>query len=390
MKNTDKIYPLVLLGGGHTHALWIRSWKESWQALANNHPLKKRHFKEQRPLLISEKNTSPYSGMLPGLLAGNYHFDECHIDLDKLCNTSQCEFLQRECINIQKINSDNPLYRLDFSPSKHKHHDSIYCERLSIDIGSQPFSLTLKESPQAQSKFWKIKPISQFYQHWQSLQQQLSELENNKQSLSSECIRIIGAGAAGVEIACAIKTAYPDCRVQLVSNSDTALPNFNIKMQQRCLRQLKKMNIEFLANNPLTFEELNQSHNILCTHSAAPGWLANTSLELSDNGFIKIDQNLQTSLPGVFAVGDCAHFSTQPLAKAGVYAVRQAPVLFQNICALFDNKPLQRYQPQSQFLSIINMGPRYALAQRGNFSGGGCLVWHYKQYLDQHFMAQFR
>jgi selenide,water dikinase len=401
------VYPLVLLGGGHSHALWLKYW----QQLENSLPAK-----QIRPLLISDNTTSPYSGMLPGLLSGDYSYDDCHIDLVRLSEKSHCDFLQRRCINIQRVDDLEleDLYRLDFAPldseqlisEELKNHNPapIFCRILSINIGSQPFVSTEEINQLPNSKSWKVKPINQFFQNWQSLQKSLARpsLELSQKSL----IKIMGAGAAGVEIACAIKQSQPNSQVQLHSRSAMPLPHFNAKSQGRCLEYLKKLDIEFIRSyqHPSTATSSNcnidndfdidrRDFTIWCTQSAAARWLTNTDLKLSQEGFIWVDQYLQTSLPNVFAAGDCLHFSPQPLPKAGVYAVRQATTLFENICLCLtkSDKPTRvSFKPQKSILSIINMGNHYALAQKGRWSTHGYLPWIYKHYIDSKFMAQFK
>ena len=66
---------LVLAGGGHSHALLLRRWAM--------HP-------EKRPdglvILVSQRSTTLYSGMVPGLIAGRYSLDEVSIDLRRLAD----------------------------------------------------------------------------------------------------------------------------------------------------------------------------------------------------------------------------------------------------------------------------------------------------------------
>lgn len=401
------VYPLVLLGGGHSHALWLKYW----QQLENSNPAK-----QIRPLLISDNTTSPYSGMLPGLLSGDYSYDDCHIDLVRLSEKSHCDFLQRRCINIQRVDDLEleDLYRLDFAPldseqlisEELKNHNPapIFCRILSINIGSQPFVSAEEINKPPNSKSWKVKPINKLFQNWQLLQKSLANLspELSQKSL----IRIIGAGAAGVEIACAIKQAQPNSQVQLHSRSAWPLPHFNTKTQRRCLKYLKKLDIEFirsdihLSTSTLStcnlyndFDIDRRDFTIWCTQSAAAKWLIDTGLKLSPKSFICVDEHLQTSFPNVFAAGDCLHFNPQPLPKAGVYAVRQAKTLFDNICLRLstpNTTALKTFKPQKSILSIINMGDHYALAQKGRWSSYGYLPWIYKHHIDSKFMAQFK
>lgn len=379
---THHIYPLVLLGGGHSHVLWLKHW----QALHHQHPAKK-----IRPLLISDNINSPYSGMLPGLLTKEHRYEDCHIDLITLCRKSASDFKRLTCTNIQKIEHPefSTLYQLDFLSDEHQVEApySIFCETLSINIGSQPSSIeqtTFNHS----ATHWKVKPISQFYDHWKELKELL-----NTPVIDTPTIHIIGAGAAGVEIACAVKLAQSTCRVTLISRSSKPLPSFNKKTQQLCVQRLKKLGIDFIHTDhikePANALLKDADISIYCTPSTAPHWLQETHLSLSDDGFIRVDGHLQSSLPGVFAAGDCIHFEPQTLAKSGVYAVREAATLFHNICAYISSQPLQSFKPQSTFLSIINMDNRYALAQRGRWSSSGTLLWYYKRFIDRRFMSQF-
>lgn len=406
------VYPLVLLGGGHSHALWLTYW----QKLKHSHPAKK-----IRPLLISDNTTSPYSGMLPGLLSGDYTFDDCHIDLVHLSKKSNCDFLQRRCINIQQVQGENKekLYRLDFAdldteqlttkeqaPEQLNNHQptSIFCKVLSINIGSQPFVSAEDINKQQTDKNWKVKPINHFFQNWQSLQKSVADLPPN--SSQKPLFKVMGAGAAGVEVACAIKQSQPNSQVQLHSRTSSPLPHFCAKTQKRCRQYLNKLDIEFIRSyiHPSTsisstsnlhngLDTSNHDFTIWCTQSAAAKWLINTDLKLCPEGFIWVDKHLETSFPGVFAAGDCIHFSPKPLPKAGVYAVRQAKTLFNNTClSLTDSESaaLTAFKPQKSFLAIINLGNHYALAQKGRWSASGYLPWLYKFFIDRNFMSLFK
>lgn len=64
-------HDLVMIGGGHTHALVLRKWGMNQLAGA-------------RLTVIHPGPTAPYSGMLPGYVAGHYDRDDLDIDLIRL------------------------------------------------------------------------------------------------------------------------------------------------------------------------------------------------------------------------------------------------------------------------------------------------------------------
>jgi selenide,water dikinase len=71
MTPIPQIKDLVLIGGGHAHALVMRMWAMN--------PLP-----GTRVTLITPDPVTPYTGMLPGLIAGHYRRDELMIDLVRL------------------------------------------------------------------------------------------------------------------------------------------------------------------------------------------------------------------------------------------------------------------------------------------------------------------
>jgi len=142
-------------------------------------------------------------------------------------------------------------------------------------------------------------------------------------------------------------------------------------------------------------DEVTLDKSIWCTGAAAANWLADTGLEVSERGFIAVNEFLQSnSHSNVFAVGDCSDMLSDPRPKAGVYAVRQAPFLAYNlrsVCDVHSNisspvlKPLKL---QSDFLSLLSLGEKIAVGCRGGFTASGHLVWKLKDHIDQKFMRK--
>ncbi|MEX0277798.1 MAG: selenide, water dikinase SelD, partial [Ruegeria sp.] len=118
-------------------------------------------------------------------------------------------------------------------------------------------------------------------------------------------------------------------------------------------------------------------------------WIANTGLTLQD-GYVQVSEYLQSSDPAIFAAGDCAHLAANPRPKAGVYAVREAPVLFDNLRAALGAGRLRRYVPQKDYLKLISLGGKSALAERLGTAFSGRAMWAWKNHIDQGFMNKFR
>ena len=86
---------LVFIGGGHTHALVIKQF--GMKPIAG-----------VRLTLISEQTLTPYSGMLPGFVAGHYSYLDAHIDLNRLCQWANVRFIRG---TVSGIDADaNTIY----------------------------------------------------------------------------------------------------------------------------------------------------------------------------------------------------------------------------------------------------------------------------------------
>ncbi|WP_315981397.1 FAD-dependent oxidoreductase [Aliamphritea spongicola] len=112
---TPKAKHLIFVGGGHAHALALLM-------MAMKKP------EGVKITLISNAIQTPYSGMLPGLIAGHYSFDEAHIDLGRLCRFAGVNFIEDY---VTGIDPDNQTVHC-------RNHPDFSYDVLSIDTGSVP------------------------------------------------------------------------------------------------------------------------------------------------------------------------------------------------------------------------------------------------------------
>ena len=354
---------LVLIGGGHSHALVLRKW--GMDPLAG-----------VRVSVINPGPTAAYSGMLPGFVAGHYTRDDLDIDLVKLARFAGARFINGAVTGIDRT------ARTVTVPGR----PPIGYDVLAIDVG------ITSEMPALDgfaAHGIPAKPLGGFAQAW----------EDYRARATAPQIAVIGGGVAGAELALAMAHALRDRspKLHLIDRS-RALAALGDKARHKMLAALAGYGVDIIENADVTQVlpqgvllkdgRLIQSDFTTGAAGAKPhDWIAGTGLDLQD-GFITVNAQLQTSDPMVFAVGDCAHMAASPRPKAGVYAVRQAPVLFDNLRAVLSGGQMRDYSAQRDYLKLISLGRKSALAEKFGTIWQGPLLWRLKDRIDRKFMTR--
>ena len=355
---------LVLIGGGHTHALVLRSW--------GMNPLP-----GVRVTVINPGPTAPYSGMLPGFVAGHYTRDELDIDLVKLARFAGARLINGYATGIDTIAK---TIHVEGRPP-------VTYDVTAVDVG---ITSAMPSLPGFEAHAIPAKPLGRFASKWDAFR---NTAENPQ-------VAVIGGGVAGAELAMAMAHALRDKNptVKLIDRS-RVLTALGYKARNLMLSALTTAQVEIIEDADVTeiFAEgvvLRDGRTIRSdfTTGAAGAkphdWIGQTGLDLQD-GFITVDAHLQSSDPDVFAVGDCAHLNHDPRPKAGVYAVREAPVLFHNLRAALSGGKLRDYNPQRDYLKLISLGEKSALAEKFGTAREGGALWKLKDHIDRKFMNQF-
>ncbi len=371
---------LVLVGGGHSHITVLK--KFGMQPVPG----------VQLTLVCRDVHT-PYSGMLPGLIAGHYTYDEAHIDLRKLATFASARFVHDE---VEGLDLGHRLLRFRGRPP-------LRYDLVSLNIGSTPET----KGTQGAGEFAvPVKPISGFLPRWRALMRRV-------QSLSEPpSIAVVGAGAGGVELTLSIQhrirselaaageDASPE--MHLFCATSRILPTHNALVRRKFGRILAERNVS--VHLDARVESVNEcgivtssgwagrfDEVVWVTKASAASWIAEAGLAVDDLGFARVDECLRSpSHPEVFAVGDIAAVDRHPREKAGVFAVRQGPPLERNLRLALQGKEPVPFRPQKRFLSLVSTGDRYAVASRAGWSVEGRWVWKVKDWIDRRFMQKFQ
>ena len=372
MNTAPIVRDICLVGGGHSHALLLRRW--AMQPIAG-----------VRLILVSSKALTPYSGMLPGLIAGHYSYDDVHIDLLRLCSWANVRFIEDTVVSLDL---EQRLVRFAQRPS-------MSFDVLSLDTGSTP-DLSVPGSAQYVTA---VKPVSDFYARWQLIEQRLKESGD-----ISVSIGIVGSGAGGFELVAAMRhrLRQTSAKCYWFLRGEHAISGRPARVGQLALAAARAAGIQVVEHFDVISVEQGRlvaadgrlaelDEIIWCTAATGPDWPSAAGLGIDNRGFVATNAYLQSiSHPFVFATGDIGTQVQSPSDKAGVFAVRQAPVLFENLRRYVLGEKLKPYAPQKDFLSLMATGARHGIANRGPVVVQGRWIWRWKDHIDQTFMNKFR
>jgi len=371
-------HDVVLVGGGHAHIQVLGRWAMAPPSAA-------------RLTLIVDRPIAVYSGMVPGFVAGQYSREDLEIDVRPLARRAGAG-----CIVAAATGLD-PGARtvlLDGRPP-------LAYDTVSFDVGSTIAGL---ETPGVREHAIATRPIGDFVRRVDSA------LAGAAAAPDGDPFRVVvvGAGAGGVEVAFALAARLRRPRgsraqVLLLDGAPRVLPGHAPSAARRveaaaaargiairCGARVDR--VEAHAVHLAGGERVAASLVAWVTGAAALPIFAGSGIETDERGFARIRPTLQcVGRDDVFAVGDCAAWPGTGLAKAGVYAVRQGPVLARNLLARARGEArLPSYRPQRDFLSLLNLGDGRAIATKWGVSVEGAALFALKDWIDRRFVRRFR
>lgn len=357
---------LVLVGGGHANTLVLLGLYQE---------------KSLEITLISDGKYSFYSGMVPGVISGQYLLGQSRIDLEFLSEKYKYRFIPYKVLRISA----------EFKKVYLENGEIVEYDLLSINVGST-------------SNDCEVLGVDEFAVKTRPLGELLRKVEGLEEVFS---VVVVGGGVAGVELAFAMRARFKSSRVLIVYRGEV-VEELNASARKAVLEALHKAEIQFLNGE---VQEITGKSVILADSTEipcdCPVWATGakaisieTDLAKCPNGYFLTNQYLQgTNSPFVFAAGDCITISSIPhlLPKAGVFAVRESEILIKNLKKMgkiltknCKNCQLAEYLPQHDFLRLINLCNGRAIGAKWNRSYEGKLAWKLKNRIDTQFMQKFQ
>lgn len=367
---------LLLIGAGHAHAFVLEAFAETPDP-------------EVTITVVSDSSLAAYSGSVPAWLAGDCSLRDTQLDVAALCQRAGATLIE------------SPVVALDHQARQVSLANG---QILTFDVASINVGSTL-ELPATHGDslpyLLAMRPLSSLHHRWQALQERIQTLPGG----STQQIVSVGGGAASCETLMSVLAqlrhhrADIDWQGHLLSASPNLLGDAGWLPRQLTFRALKRAGIQVhrgrgteLVDGGVQDDQgqtLPADIVLWATGAVGHPWLSKTTLPLNEKRFIPTGRTLAvTGIPQLFAAGDCAQFNPT-LPKAGVYAVRQGPVLAGNLRAACHGQPLANWQPPKRVLALIGTGDSRAIASRGQIGFAGKWVWEWKKRIDARFITRF-
>jgi NADH dehydrogenase FAD-containing subunit len=362
---------LVLVGAGHAHLTTL---------------LKLRDYTERghKVTVISPSVYHYYSGMGPGMLSGIYQAKDIRFHIKKMAEDRGAFFLEDPVIRL------NPVERRLFLDSG----GSVEYDVVSFNTGSE---IAIGLHSLSEVNVYRVKPIINLLKARQWILENIRHRDLR--------IVVIGGGPAGVEIAGNIWRLVHDNKgrvdISLLAGTELLknLPGRVCRLvrssfERRDIRILEGRHMKNLKENKVLMDDSSEvpyDAVFLATGVKPTPLFQDSGLPADKDGGMLVNPFLQSvEFPEIFGGGDCISLKDHPLAKVGVYAVRQNPVLHHNLLAALEGGNLMTFTPQKAYLLIFNLGDGKGVFWRNNIVWDGRLAFILKDYIDRKFMRKFQ
>jgi NADH dehydrogenase FAD-containing subunit len=377
IKKERGIFPmgkqLVFVGGGHAHMTSLKNLS---------------HFKKlgHQVTLISPSPYQYYSGMGPGMLSGIYHPREVRFHLKRLAEDRNALFIKAKAIKI------DPLQHLLFLDSGEKVHYDV----ASFNIGSEVPIESLTEAPEG--NLFPVKPVINLLKARHTI---LERIRDNKMLR----FVVVGGGPAGVEISANLLRLLHENRgrgeITLIGGKrllgdapDRARRLAMESLTHRGVKIIEGSHVKSVERGKVTLSDgmgFDMDFAFIAIGIRPPSLFRDSGIPIGADGGLLVNSYLQSvAHPDIFGGGDCINLESHSLAKVGVYAVRENPILYHNLFAALEGGKMEIFKPQKEFLLIFNMGNGKGIFWKKRWIWDGRLAFLLKDYIDRRFMRAFQ
>jgi NADH dehydrogenase FAD-containing subunit len=364
---------LLFAGGGHAHLT----------ALKNLSAFTKRGH---RVTLVSPSPYHYYSGMGPGMFSGMYDPREVRFNIKKMAESQGATFVEEKVVGV------DPSQHLLILQSGRK----IGYDIVSFNTGSEVPVDVLTRSPQ--ENIVTVKPVINLLKARQMI---LGAIGEGK---ALRCV-LIGGGPAGLEISANLWRLLNQNKgrgeIVLIAG-ERLMPNAPSRVREIALDSLSRRGVQVVEGSMVKSVE---ARTVLLSDGrrfdfdvafAAIGirpssLFRDSGVPTGQDGGLLVNAQLQSvAHPDMFGGGDCISLEGRQLAKVGVYAVRQNPILFHNLQVALDGGEMMTFTPQKEYLLISNLGNGKGIFWKKNWVWDGRLAFLIKDYIDRRFMKAFQ
>ena len=363
---------IVFAGGGHAHLYSLSRVRE----------LVRRGFEVT---LVDRSPHLYYSGMATGIVSGSYAPDEHRIDIRRLVEEGGGKFVEGRITEIRAENRELVL----------GDGRTIPYDAASVCLGSELARSGVEENGAGAVG---VKPVVNTVE----IRRRLLALVRER----APRILVVGGGAAGCEVAANTLALLERLGIRgeltIAQKGDSLLPDAPKLAQREILAFLRERGAKVLTSTLVTRlgdgvawtsddREIPYDLPVLAMGVSPPDVFRHSRLSTDGAGGLRLDRYLRSTGDGrLFGGGDCVSFRGKTLPKLGVFAVRQGPVIFQNLQASLAGAPLREYVPQKRYLYVLNLGDGTGIAVYGRLSWRGRLSWWLKHLIDGRFVREHR
>lgn len=349
-KQVNVVKRMVLVGAGHAHLECIKQ---------GSHP-------EIDWIVVTPSRYQYYSGMFSGLADGTYTLDETRIDVKALCERHGKTWIEDRAVRIDAASKQVICQSGRVIP-----YDIV-----SFNIGSHdwaastPIRVTIKPNYRVEDAFQTFR--------------------------SADSPVIVGSGAAAVEMAASFQskgTPVTLIHEEPLLSGHPAGPELAARLDQLGVIRIvdRFETLDGQTARLRSGRSLETDAVLFLGGASATELFRSSGLYCDARGFLLVHETLQSlEDPSIFAVGDCATLTAYPeTPKNGVTAVRQAPLLLQNLIRFVNDEPLRTFRPQRYYLTLLALGHRQATLLYGRFYRTNRLSWYFKQWIDRRFIKKY-